>query len=90
MSYNNKCIEVYRKCEDYTENVKKDICESLITDNYYDANCVYENNKCVTKYKTCSDYNTEIIKENCKFLFPGLTTKCLYSNGDCIEKKKIV
>ena len=50
---NNKCEEQYKKCEDYKDNIQKDICESIQPFDGYDINfsqkCVYENGKCVQK-----------------------------------------
>ena len=62
---NGRLTETFRKCEDYNENVQKDICESIIpyyfndsieeiSDLYY--KCIFEDGLCKKKKKTCSDY----------------------------------
>ena len=71
VSINNKCVEQYKKCEDYNGNNNKE-CESIepydenihYTD--YQKKCVFENKKCITKEKTsCSDYKLEGDKYSC-------------------------
>ena len=94
----------YEQCENYTENVNKDICEWIISGNYPFADCVYKDNQCITNLKTCSSYNAEIsfnnyykiflnleklIKDSCEtILLDDLSKKCVFSNDDCLEKNR--
>ena len=58
MNRNNQCISTYNNCEDYTEYIKKDICESIIPLYQQEKKCVFRENKCVTESRTCSDFKT--------------------------------
>ena len=83
---NNECIEVYKTCENYNENPKKEVCESIENSEY--TKCVFENNLCKTKDKICSDYQAEKHNyNNCEFLSPtNIDKKCSLVNGNCIEQ----
>ena len=68
--YIDGCIESYSNCEDYNQNVQKEICESIITEDYLTNKCVFDENKneCITEVKPCSSYQTESFKLDCELL----------------------
>lgn len=86
--YNDGCIESYSKCEDYNQNVEKDICENIIPENYETNKCVYDSNKhiCKTVKKTCSSYQTDLFKYICDSYGMWSKMKCGYSKGKCFVK----
>lgn len=86
---NNKCVSTYKNCEDYNDgNIQKDICESIIPENYITDKCVFSGNKCNTEQRFCSDFKVgaePII--NCEFLKAKDSKKrCLFFNDQCIEQ----
>ena len=88
--YNNKCVNTYKSCEDYKDNIQKDICESITIENYPDKKCIFENNKCIEKERTCSEFKTgkEAIS-NCHSLHPNDANKiCIFKNNKCEEQYK--
>lgn len=95
VSINNKCVEQYKKCEDYNGNNNKE-CESIepydenihYTD--YQKKCVFENKKCITKEKTsCSDYKLEGDKYSCVGIKLKDTKKvCVFIDNKCKETYK--
>ena len=51
---NNECVSTYINCEDYQGNkIEKDICESIIPENYIKNKCVFSENKCITEQRVC-------------------------------------
>ena len=89
--YNNECIETYLECENYNgDNIKKDICESIIPLEDINKKCVFENNKCVAKEMYCSDfepyYDDKTNYEMCSELNSHDPNKiCILHNNKCIE-----
>ena len=88
IAYKDKCIESYRECEDYNENVEKEKCEAIIPEEYDEKKCVFRNNKCVSENRSCSSFKLENIKKYCLLLGSPYNIKCTYSNGLCLEEKK--
>lgn len=58
--YSSKCVEGYRRCEEYTDNSTYDwefIIQSDGKGNFnYSAKCQFENNKCFTKERKCGEF----------------------------------
>ena len=85
---NGKCFEQYKECSDYTSNVEKEECESIILDSLYEK-CEFvpgSPNTCEKKGKLCSDIIADNYKDYCQdSIIPGLGKKCVYSNSACKE-----
>ena len=91
---NNKCIEQWKDCSTYynnAETVEKNICESIILDNYK-TKCIFTEdtpkNKCESGNKVCTDFNIDYYQSYCSSIFTSFEKKCVYSNSDCKESKK--
>ena len=87
---NGKCISTYRDCEDYKEDVKKDICESIIPYSNVEKKCVFSNNECISKERTCSDFRFGLeSNSNCELLkAEEENKKCALINKKCEEQYK--
>ena len=83
--YNNKCIESYRYCENYNQNVEKNICEAIIPEDYHSIKCVYDSEKgeCISERLSCSSFQLESFNFYCGLLGRDTNKKCEYSNGFC-------
>jgi len=91
--FENKCIEDYEYCEDYSyfsDEVQKDICESIIPLDYKNTKCIFNNGECLSEKKLCNYYNSDLIKNQCENILPSVDKKCEYSQGNCQEKINIV
>ena len=90
LDYNDHCIETYRTCEDYNENVEKSKCELIIPENYYSVKCVYDsdNRKCISENLECSSFKLENLKYYCDILGKKINKICTYSDGFCLEKNQ--
>ena len=89
--FENKCIEDYEYCEDYsyyTDEVQRDICESIISLDYKNTKCIFNNGECLSEKKLCNYYNSDLIKNQCENILPSVDKKCDYSQGNCQEKNK--
>ena len=65
---NNECIINYKRCEDYKEN-NREICESIIPDEYPLNICIFEKNNCISKERECSDFKEGLESpDNCLVL----------------------
>lgn len=86
--YNNKCEEHYYECEDYEENVQKEICESNQPEDSSFYKCSFEKGKCVTKERFCSDIylGDNYICE--RLLSTDESKRCAWVNNKCIEQYK--
>ena len=91
---NNKCIEQWKDCSTYynnAETVEKNICESIILDNYK-TKCIFTEdtpkNKCELGNKVCTDFNIDYYQNYCSSTLTTFEKKCVYSNSDCKESKK--
>ena len=87
---NGKCISTYRDCEDYKNDVKKDICESIIPYYYVKNKCVFSNNTCISKERTWSDFKFGLeSNSNCELLKAEKENKqCVFINNKCEEHYK--
>ena len=95
---NGRLTETFRKCEDYNENVQKDICESIIPHYFNDSieessdlyyKCIFEDGLCKKKKKTCSDYLDFDDENECQlFISTDNSKRCAFYNGKCIEQYK--
>ena len=92
---NNKCIEHYKNCKDYTGNDSKE-CESIEPfdetnyEPYFNKKCVFEEGKCIIKEKTsCSEYKSGYDKEACSMIQLKDENKiCVLLADKCIETYK--
>ena len=92
---NNKCIEQYKRCEDYKGNSQEE-CELIEPFNEedesveYNNKCIFEGGKCIKKEKTsCKDYKSGTNEKNCD----GIVLKdplkiCVLYNNKCVETFK--
>ena len=88
-----KCIEQYKDCETYNNNVgtiDKSICESIIPYSP-SSKCVFTSgNQCEEKNKECKDTTDEYECTDTYYVSPSDPTnkKCVYKNNKCIEQYK--
>ena len=90
--YNNgNCFEQFKECSDYTSDVEKDVCESIIISDsdYYKCEFVSGTpNTCVKKGKVCSEIIPDNYQDYCESsIRPGSGKKCVFSNSSCKESQ---
>ena len=89
--FDNKCIEDYAYCEDYSfysDEILKDICESIIPLDYKNTKCIFNNGESLSEKKLCNYYNSDLIKNQCENISPDIDKKCEYNKGNCNKKNK--
>lgn len=82
----NQCVELPKKCEEYT-GYSRNLCESItIYDNNnkedFSHKCVYEGGSCATGLKDCSDAKNDY---DCNNIILSETTRCFYYYSYCQE-----
>ena len=93
-SATKECKEVTKECKDFTDQL---YCQTYSPedDNKY---CLFINDKCQEEYRYCEAYSSSISdnnrkKEECQSIIPkysdGYKYKCIYSDLNSCEKKKI-
>ena len=87
--YNNQCIEEFKSCNSYTENVVQGTCENIKLSDYT-KKCEFSTDTCSgPKDKKCTDFKFESIGHLCESIVPSnIQKKCVFSNNVCSESNR--
>ena len=82
---NDNCTEQYIHCEDYSKDIKEEVCEAIIPKDYIKKHCYFdENKKCVSVDNVCEEFNINDYEYQCLDISPF----CSFSDGICTQIEK--